>query len=404
MELSAQDAVLNVLILLTRFPPAVRALFTLMSGRSPSPGERAALAQSIYEVLKDVVPMTPIKSDEGRILEGARLLFGFILEKAKEFTLKDSTRLPYMSSLHVRQLRCLSTREPIWNPIPTRTGIVERGYYEAFKKGGILLWRSDEQPLSDLPLDSETRRMHSLGGGLVPYITLFRIDHFDRSPYEKDGQARRLLLSKNLSDLATLSACCSRNKLSVVRPSSLSSANIPALTLDRKGLLAVYTPGPEAGNDLKVLRPADGGEEYMDVSTIDAILIPILEQRRRDGTSVFDAFDNEYRVPDEIVVICVDCSGSMRKDIASSSSKTDDADDICISRNPDSTDLVAGDVWEQSNSEVESADNETPPHMSLDILQSMFDLFLAVDPVLIDLRIQDLPQSVPVNSFGLTFL
>lgn len=141
----------------------------------------------------------------------------------------------------------------------------------------------------------------------------------------------------------------------------------------------MYTPGPEAGNDLKILRPADEGEEYMDASTIDAILIPILKQRRCDGTSVFDAFDNEYRVPDEIVVICVDCSESMRKVIASSSSKADNADDICISRNPDSTDSVAGDVWEQSNSDVESEDNETPPHMSLEILQSMFDLFLAVD-------------------------
>jgi len=88
MEPPNQDAVLHVIHLLTRFPPAVRAVQILMSGKSPRPSERAALAQALYEVLKEVVPIQLIKSDPGRYFEGTRLLLGLILEKAKHLKLQ----------------------------------------------------------------------------------------------------------------------------------------------------------------------------------------------------------------------------------------------------------------------------------------------------------------------------
>ena len=96
------------------------------------------MAQSLYEVLKDVVPAQLIKSDMARLFEGARLLFGLILEKAKHLKLKEDVQMPYISSLKVLDLRNTFTMEPVANAVQTPFGLVEEGYYEAFKEGGIL--------------------------------------------------------------------------------------------------------------------------------------------------------------------------------------------------------------------------------------------------------------------------
>lgn len=151
MEHPSQDAVLHIFNLLTRFPPAVRTVHILMNGKSPRACERAALAQSLYEVLKDVVPALIIKSDLTRLSEGARLLFGLILEKAKHLKLKEDVQMPYISSLKVLDLRNTFTMEPIANAIQTPFGLVEEGYYEAFKEGGILYcryWGRNPFPIS----------------------------------------------------------------------------------------------------------------------------------------------------------------------------------------------------------------------------------------------------------------
>lgn len=83
MEDTRQDAILHVIHLLTRFPPAVRAAYILMRGETPCLSERAALAQCLHEVLKIIVPLQTVQMDPQRICEGSRLLFGLILEKAK---------------------------------------------------------------------------------------------------------------------------------------------------------------------------------------------------------------------------------------------------------------------------------------------------------------------------------
>jgi len=112
-----------------------------MNDKSPRPCEQAALAQSLYEVLKDVVPVQLIKSDMTRLFEGVRLLFGLILEKAKHLKLNEDAQMPYISSLKVLDLRNTFTMEPIANAVQTPFGLVDEGYYEAFKEGGILYCR-----------------------------------------------------------------------------------------------------------------------------------------------------------------------------------------------------------------------------------------------------------------------
>lgn len=54
MEEEQRDAVLHMLHLLTQFPPAIRAAHILIRGETPGLPERAALAQCLYEVLKNL--------------------------------------------------------------------------------------------------------------------------------------------------------------------------------------------------------------------------------------------------------------------------------------------------------------------------------------------------------------
>lgn len=159
MEHPNQDAVLLIFNPFTRFPPTVRAVHILMNGKSPRACERAALGQSLYEVLKDVVPAPFIKSDMTKLFEGARLLFGLILEKSKHLKLKENAQMPYISSLKLLDLRNTFTMERIANAIPTPFAIAEEGFYEALKEGGVLYWKDDEQPLVALPLTERTRRV-----------------------------------------------------------------------------------------------------------------------------------------------------------------------------------------------------------------------------------------------------
>lgn len=63
-----------------------------------------------------------------------------------------------------------------------------------------------------------------------------------------------------------------------------------------------------------MFRPANG-EEHVDIAIITQLIAPILEERAKDGTDVFDSFGGGSKrketKPDEIIMFCVDCSKSM---------------------------------------------------------------------------------------------
>jgi hypothetical protein len=373
MDYASQDAVLHVIYLLTRFPPAIRTLHILMNGKTPRPCERAALCQALYEVLKDVVPMQLIKSDPKRIMEGSRLLFGLILEKSKHLKLEGDTKMPYISSLEVRDLRNTFTMEPIADPIQTPFGLVEQGYYEAFQQGGILYWKTGESPLSVLPLDERTKRITLLCGGAIPQITILDLNKLNSTPsYADKGGLGHVIPPRELSDLSHLSALCSRNKLSVLPPASLPSSDAPALTLDRDGLLSVYVgraPCAQPGKDISIFRPTEGGEVSVDVSIITQLLVPILAQRESEGTSIFDAFGDgirQFKSPDEVIMVVVDCSHSM----------SENSDFIELKDDSDEEDTDSDiDMDDESESEGEldaSADESSFFCATLDEMKSKF--------------------------------
>lgn len=242
MSESSQDAILRLILLFTRFPPALRAVHTLMNAKSPRKSECAALVQALYQVVKDIVPLELVQSDEGRILEGSRLLFGFLLDRATQVAMEnvDQNYFPYLWSLKTIDLKNSETMEPVGAPIMTSVGLVEEGYYEAYKQGGMLSWCNGQEPLEELRLDHQTRRITLLCGGMVSEVTLFDSDSLSSLPRNRDHEEEELLGGQAFSNLNNLATICGRSNFAVVPPADLPSSNAPALTLDRDGLLAVY--------------------------------------------------------------------------------------------------------------------------------------------------------------------
>jgi hypothetical protein len=207
-----------------------------------------------------------------------------------------------------------------------------------------------------LPLDERTRRVTLLCGGLISQITVFDMNILNSiAGYGKRGDIDTLIPRRELSDLNHLSALCSRNDFSVLAPSTLTSAEAPALTLDREGLLAVYVgraPCAQPGKDISIFRPTKG-EETIDVAIMTQLLVPILEKREAEGTAIFDAFGDgcqrKFRAPDEIIMVCVDCSSSMSEDtdfleIRDSDSENEDDED-----DSDDSDMNMSDKLPQAN-------------------------------------------------------
>jgi hypothetical protein len=321
MKPEEQDAVLHVMYLLTRFPPAVRAMHVLMRGETPQLSERAALSQCLCEVLRDVIPIPVIKSDGTRFLEGSRLLMGLVLAKAKQLKVLSADShgsLPYID-VSVYDLRSAVTMEPVRGvPVQTQIGLLDTGCYDAFVKSGPLTWIDGRDSTEAPTCDDRWSRAAILSGGTQSKIAVFgahaaTVGH----RYADNGDVNEIIAKTELTNLQYLASLCSRNGLGVLPPSALSSTNPPVLTLDRRGSLAVYVGrqgcGGEAGKDILMFRPTSG-EEAVDTSIITQLQEPILARHTADGTVVFEAFGEYHRQltdPTEAIMFCVDLSNSM---------------------------------------------------------------------------------------------
>ncbi|KAI0944183.1 hypothetical protein AcW1_001947 [Taiwanofungus camphoratus] len=87
-EKNMQTRMLNHLLALTRFPPAVRSLYVLTMNGSLHPEEMRALSEAMYHLALDVVHPHVTKGDTTRVFEGTRILFSMLVERPKgPFTL-----------------------------------------------------------------------------------------------------------------------------------------------------------------------------------------------------------------------------------------------------------------------------------------------------------------------------
>lgn len=335
-EQSSQDAVLHTFDLLTQFPPALRTLSILIQGKTPTAVESAALSQAMFEALDSFMSNFPdiIGSDHTRVFEGARLFFGFVLEKARVLKLptEDDTAYPYLSSLQTKELRDHRTNEAVMHAVQTSTGLVEASLFDQFQEGGLLASSHLQTYMIQGSVDRALKRVALLGAGAAQEFVVFskpQLQHNYRYPDE--GNLNTAIDVSELTELNHLAELCGRNKLAVHKPSQLASAVAPCLTFDRNAHLAVYTgeqPCGDPGRSSILFRPKHG-DESIDAAVVEQLIAPLLSGYEADGTAVFDAMGGaavrRLQAPDEILMFCVDTSASMR-------SKTDfaevqDADD-----------------------------------------------------------------------------
>ncbi|THW71835.1 hypothetical protein D6D19_07040 [Aureobasidium pullulans] len=95
-----RERVVHVFDLLSFFPPAVRALHLLIQGSTISHSASTALSQAFFCILKDLGHRKLIKNDDARLFEGARLLFGLIIEKANQLKSVESFVPGDLRNLH----------------------------------------------------------------------------------------------------------------------------------------------------------------------------------------------------------------------------------------------------------------------------------------------------------------
>lgn len=311
----ALDAMLRVFDHLAPFPPALRCLAILCHGRTPTAPECSALSQAMYIAMSRHCSGTHavLKGDIGRIFEGSRLFFGFLLESARSLkaVVDGDAKTPF--TFRSVDLRDFQTMEPVSVPIQTSEGLVEQNLFQAFHQGGALADGHLQSFMTKLDIDPELVRTALLSGGVNPDIMVMSIDN-------RMQHVEVPLEMIQLDDLDHLAELCGRNKLAVHKPGQLASAISPCLTFDRTAHLAVYTgeqPCGEAGRSSMIFRPLSGTEETIDPTLVEQIIAPILRQYRIDGTAVFDLLGGaelkRLQDPTEILMFCVDASSSMKQ-------------------------------------------------------------------------------------------
>ena len=316
----SQDTFLKVFHQIANFPPAVRAMHILLHNSTPSNAECAAISQAVFHSLQKHMPMRIIKFDKSRLFETSRLFFGLLLEKVKHVCRAnpgDATEA-YLSSFKTVELTDAKTQQCIMNPVDTNIGLLERGFYNALKSGVLTLSdKNTDDILHELELDGRTNRATLLTGGLRPRVIAFDMNILYSRGARPPQPGDEIIASHEL-DFSHLSVLCSRNGLTVIAPARLATSSDPVLTLDGSGLAAVYC-GREAcgkpGSDFMIHRPTQGGDKTIDPAVVTQLIAPILRLRAADGTAVLDApgdaAQRKIESPDEILMVCVDCSASM---------------------------------------------------------------------------------------------
>lgn len=285
-SVDTEQAVLYLLDLITHFPPAMRTMHILIKGNTPTAVECAALGNSLCHVLNDIVPSDLTKGDPERLFEGARLLLGLLMDKAKHLRMTNDERKipPYLDYLRMVRIG-QSNHEVTGNP---------------------------SHP-ADLSMPT-ILRAKLLGGQTVGQILVFCPEIASLQQPHVLGQVIALEEVQDLNHLAAISGSVS---LAVAQPSALASVVAPALTFDSDGHVAVYT-GRQAcaspGEDLTIFRPHHGSETP-DMAVVEQKLAPILLRYKSDRTEVFDVIGTpegrRLESPDEILMFAVDCSYSM---------------------------------------------------------------------------------------------
>ena len=109
-------------------------------------------------------------------------------------------------------LRSMTTMSPVLSlPVQTKAGLVDPGFYQAFEKGGLLVWTSDTSTAKVSALDQVWSRIATISGGTKTQVITFSADVIQSSKrYADGGDISKIILPAEYTNLAYLANLCSR--------------------------------------------------------------------------------------------------------------------------------------------------------------------------------------------------
>jgi len=251
-EKAVQDKLLCLFALLTRFPPAVRSLYSLLMQIKPTDADRAALVQSVFELAIDFLPAEMVNGDRRCLFEASRLLFGYFYQICYSDQDSESVAFPqeeetvyYLDSFQYVSLQSPATLETVVDPVylPSIGKVMERSLAAEYTTGAL---RMTNPRFIDLLIDEDSsavtgnlRRICVSFGGRMSGVTFSDPECNPTTPAGNYG-LHNVEQAWTNPDMRQLSETISKGPLAVIAPMELKAGIEPVLTVDSDGLLAVF--------------------------------------------------------------------------------------------------------------------------------------------------------------------
>jgi hypothetical protein len=223
----------------TYFPPAVRALYTILNQNVPLDEDRAALAQALFEFAKQFTPvevMVIMDTNHSRIFELMRSVFGYFHHQAtKRFKRDQSDDVPYLAAFKTTSLLCPVTQETVVDAVELSNGygIMERDLATEYQTG---LVRKTNDALHHFCIVEATEgtRLSILSGGRFKRLTHMNpVDEYYNDITDQILQPISVDARQICNTLAV-------SPFAVIAPMDVGGGSRSALTLDERGFLAVF--------------------------------------------------------------------------------------------------------------------------------------------------------------------
>lgn len=239
-QTAAKDHLLRILANLTKFPPAVRAMYTIINQSMPLEEDCAALIQSLHQLAEKFMPPDMMNYDSRRTLELVRPLFGYLHQQSNIKYKRDNTGVfPYLALFDKHSLVCSITREPVVNPIelPNDGGIMEYELANQYANGHLRMTNDGCPRMLDTSGITDLKQLVLLSGGRFANLVSCTFNSAITERY--DDPSDELLAPLDV-DVKQLCASLSTGPFAIIPPMDLHGANTSVLTFDERGWLAVF--------------------------------------------------------------------------------------------------------------------------------------------------------------------
>jgi ubiquitin-protein ligase len=321
------DAAVAALRAAVPFPPAVAALRAALRGRVLRDADKGALAAALHRFFRSRVPAA-VQSDARRLFEHAPACLAALLalpppdapaavdaEGGGGGTWRDAplhdaslTHLRLQAPVRLRRgdgtLGATHSRANLLRKLPGGDLFLPGGPYDGATPAQMEPDADAAALLLAHPAPALEAQLWQPGGDTEVHATAAEEEPSALTPAAWDAATAAAL------------ACARARPLRQLPPMALKRAAAPALTRGADSLLRVYTGPVECSAKLSLYDPIARRNEAVDADELAAAL---------GDTRRGDAADD--RVPEEVLVVCIDTSNSMGDVYAADDNDSSDDDD-----------------------------------------------------------------------------